>query len=147
MNKTHDGVSGLTQGRVTYIRHDQLQNADTPEQRVLKILKSVYGDPAGNRQFWKHFLTILGDEGMGFKQMASEPCMHQRIERDGSITRALTHGDDGLVAIDDDKADQFIIDIKKIADVTTELDPTDFCGTRIKYDRDEGRLELLMDVA
>ena len=30
LNKTHDGVSGLTQGRVTYIRHDQLQNAGTP---------------------------------------------------------------------------------------------------------------------
>lgn len=75
-----------------------------------------------------------------FKQMASEPCMHQRIERDGSITRALTHGDDGLVAIDDNKADQFIADIKKIADVTTELDPTDFCGTRIKYKQDDGRL-------
>ena len=31
------------------------------------------GDPAGNRQFWKHFQKILS--GMNFSQCESEPCM------------------------------------------------------------------------
>lgn len=126
------------------IRRWLKRKVDANDVRVLEILKSVYGDPAGNRQFWKHFQTILSS--MHFSQCESEPCMHQTHERDNSVTRCLTHGDDGIVAIDDDKTDQFVTDIKKIADVTVEIDPTDFCGTRIKYDREAGRLELLMDV-
>ena len=72
--------------------------------------------------------------------------MHQHTEADGSVTHTLTHGDNGIAAIDDDKVKDFVKNIKNIAEVTVELDPVDFCGTHIQYDSKEGRLELLMDV-
>eukprot|EP00937_MAST-01D_sp_MAST-1D-sp2_P007924 g7924.t1 len=99
-----------------HIRQWLKQKVDPDDPRVLEILKSVYGDPAGNRMFWILFRSILNE--LGFAQTESEPCFHIRSESGTSTTRSLTHGDDGLVAIDADKAEAFLASIKKKAEVT-----------------------------
>ena len=127
----------------TKLKRKLRAKVDPKDPRVLAILKSVYGDPAGNRMFWIHFCQLLGD--IGFKPTLSEPCLYQRHEDDGSITRLMTHCDDGICSVDDDKMESLITQIEDMAEVTIDRDPDEFTGIHFTYDREQGRLELLMD--
>ena len=93
--------------------------------------------------FWIHFCQLLSD--IGFKPTLSEPCLYQRHEDDGSITRLMTHCDDGICSVDDDKMESLITQMEDMAEVTIDRDPDEFTGIHFTYDREQGRLELLMD--
>ena len=93
--------------------------------------------------FWIHFCQLLGD--IGFKPTLPEPCLYQRHEDDGSITRLMTHCDDGICSVDDDKMESLITQMEDMAEVTIDRDPDEFTGIHFTYDREQGRLELLMD--
>ena len=40
------------------IKRELRSKVDPSDERVLEIIKTVYGDPAGNRQFFIHFIVI-----------------------------------------------------------------------------------------
>ena len=125
------------------IKRELRSKVDPSDERVLEIIKTVYGDPAGNRQFFIHFRAMLAD--IGFAPLRSQPCIYQRLEPDNTTTRILTHCDDGLVAIADQNCERLIGEIQEKAKIRVDREPDEFLGVHLKYDREVGRLELLMD--
>ena len=109
------------------------------DDRVLEIIKSVYGSPSAPRSFYLHFREILTQ--MGFGQTVSEPCLFQK--RIGKHTiRIVLHVDDGAVSGPEKLLKEFFAQLQTKVKITMSKEVNDFTGLGVKYDMARGMLKI-----
>ena len=110
------------------------------EDRVLEILRSVYGSPSAPRCFYLHFQEIL--RSMGWKATESEPCLFQKEVDKGQYMRMVIHVDDGAVSGPPEHMTTFFEELKQKVKITMSKVPRDFTGIGINYDVPKGQLNI-----
>ena len=109
------------------------------DDRVLEILRSVYGSPSAPRSFYLHFKEIL--KSMGWAPTQSEPCLFQK--RKGKHTmRLIIHVDDSAVSGPREMLEEFFDELSHKVKITMCKEPRDFTGIGLKYDVKEGIMKL-----
>ena len=80
-----------TEGEQRKLKRELCGKYSDDEDRVLEILRSVYGSPSAPRCFYLHFREIL--RSMGWTPTESEPCLFQKEFAKGKYMRMVIHVD------------------------------------------------------
>lgn len=109
------------------------------DDRVLEILKSVYGSPSAPRSFYLHFREIL--RSMGWIPTQSEPCLFQKRVR-GHVMRIVLHVDDGAVSGPTLFLEEFVKELQTKVRITFRKCVNEFTGLGIDYNVEKGELRV-----
>jgi hypothetical protein len=126
-------LSGIT--NPMYI---QLPDSEGGDVYVGRLLKSLYGTKQAGRVWWLTLLAELQLEGL--VPTVNEPCLYQRTEHDGAVTRILVWVDDFFCT--GREGDIFGIIGSMVHrtgwDIRFEGDGSWFIGMKIEYNPVEG---------
>ena len=114
------------------------------DDRVLEIIRSVYGSPSAPRSFYLHLKEIL--RVLGFTPTESEPCLFQK-QVGKHVVRIVVHVDDGAVSGPEESLVEFFDQLKQKCKITMAKEVKDFTGLGVNYDKDKGILKLHLKTA
>ena len=111
---------------------------DPMDNRVLAIIRSVYGDPAAGRMFYLHFREVL--KRLGWHATRSEQCLYVKKNADGTFCWLISFVDDASIAGPIKYLQKCIKDIQDQMEITLEKGITAFLGLNIEYNMTSGYL-------
>jgi len=129
-----------TEGEQRKLKRELCGKYSDDEDRVLEILRSVYGSPSAPRCFYLHFREIL--RSMGWTPTESEPCLFQKEFAKGKYMRMVIHVDDGAVSGPPDQLAKFFEELKAKVQITMSKETRDFTGLGVNYNVAQGVLRV-----
>ena len=132
----------LTDQEVLYMRHPPGYRPLDAGDRVLRLIKTLYGLKQSGRRWYQKLTSVF--ISLGFTQCSVDQAVYYKISRDeGELTIVVVHVDDcSIAATSDDLVDALKAGLRKHFEVTDLGELHWMLGIEIRRDRVDRTIHL-----